>query len=135
MEIRKELTDEWQRSGVTDNQDFAALTDIMIKEWSEKTTREYKSHKGLKKESLRDNMTNMELVLNMLAEASATDMSKEADPIGIDESAEIAKQGASVAKAAREQYEKQSGKKVVSSLNAKHLKALKSSEDGDSNQM
>jgi len=124
MEVRKDLTDEWQRSGVTKSEEFATLTDIMTKEWSGKTTREYKNFKGLKKENLRDNMTNMELVLNMLAEVSATDLSRETDPLGMDESAKVAKQGGSVAKAAREQYEKQSGKKVVTSLNAKSLKAL-----------
>ena len=131
MEVRKELTDEWQRSGVTESRDFATLTDIMTKEWSGKTTREYRNFKGLKKENLRDNMTNMELVLNMLAEVSATDLSRENDPIGMDETAQVAKQGGSVAKAAREQYEKQSGKKVVTSLNAKKLKALKEKKDGD----
>jgi len=131
MEVRKELTDEWQRSGVTKTEDFATLTDIMTKEWSGKTTREYKKFKDLKKENLRDNMTNMELVLNMLAEVSATDLSKEIDPVGMPGSARVAKQGGSVAKAAREQYEKQSGKKVVTSLNAKNLKALKDKKDGD----
>ena len=83
MEVRKELTDEWQRSGANDTREFATLTDIMTKEWSGKTTREYKNFKGLKKENLRDNMTNMELVLNMLAEVSATDLSKEKDPVGM----------------------------------------------------
>jgi len=128
MEVRKEMTDEWQRSGVTKTEDFATLTDVMTKEWSGKTTREYKSFKGLRKENLRDNMTNMELVLNMLAEVSATDLSRETDPLGMTESAIVAKQGGSVAKAAREQYEKQSGKKVVTSLNAKNLKALGNKE-------
>ena len=103
----------------------------MTKEWSGKTTREYKVFKGLKKENLRDNMTNMELVLNMLAEVSATDLSKEVDPVGMTESVKVAKQGGSVAKAAREQYEKQSGKQVVTSLNAKNLKELKEKEDGE----
>jgi len=131
MEVRKELTDEWQRSGVTKTEEFATLTDIMTKEWSGKTTREYKNLKGLKRENLRDNMTNMELVLNMLAEVSATDLSRETDPLGMTESAKVAKQGGSVAKAAREQYEKQSGKKVVTALNAKNLKALKDKGDGD----
>ena len=131
MEVRKELTDEWQRSGIEDTKDFATLTDIMTKEWSGKTTREYKDFKGLKKENLRDNMTNMELVLNMLAEVSATDISRETDPLGITESAIVAKQGGTVAKAAREQYEKQSGKKVVTALNARNLKALKSKEEDD----
>jgi len=131
MEVRKELTDEWQRAGIHDTRDFATLTDIMTKEWSGKTTREYKVFKGLKKENLRDNMTNMELVLNMLAEVSATDLSKEVDPVGMTESVKVAKQGGSVAKAAREQYEKQSGKQVVTSLNAKNLKELKEKEDGE----
>ena len=131
MEVRKELTDEWQRSGVIETREFATLTDIMTKEWSGKTTREYKNFKDLKKENLRDNMTNMELVLNMLAEVSATDLSKENNPIGMAESSKIAKQGGSVAKAAREQYELQSGKKVVTSLNAKNLKALKSKDEDE----
>ena len=129
IEVRKDLTDEWQRSGVNRSKDFAVLTDVMTKEWSGKTTHEYKTLKGLKKENLRDHMTNMELVLNMLAEVSTTDLSKETDPVGLYESADVAKQGGSVAKAAREQYEKQSGRKVVTSLNAKNLKTLKEKED------
>ena len=131
MEVRKGLTDEWQRSGIEKTQDFATLTDIMTKEWSGKTTREYKVFKGLKKENLRDHMTNMELVLNMLAEVAATDLSKENDPVGMAETAKTAKQGGSVAKAARKQYESQSGKKVVSPLNAKNLKELKGKKDGE----
>jgi len=131
MEVRKELTDEWQRSGVKDTKDFATLTDIMTKEWSGKTTREYKSFKGLKRENLRDHMTNMELVLNMLAEVSATELSKDTDPIGMSESAKVAKEGGSVAKDARESYEKRSGKKIISPLNAKNLKSLKENEDGE----
>jgi hypothetical protein len=133
MEVRKDLTDEWHRSGIEDTRDFATLTDIMTKEWSGKTTREYKTFKGLKRENLRDHMTNMELVLNMLAEVSATDLSKETDPVGMAESEKIAKQGGSVAKAARKQYERQSGKNVVTSLNAKNLKSLKGEKDGDEN--
>ena len=93
MEVRKGLTDEWQRSGIEKTEDFAKLTDIMTKEWSGKTTREYKVFKGLKKENLRDHMTNMELVLNMLAEVSATDLSKDSDPFGMTETAKVAKQG------------------------------------------
>ena len=131
MEVRKDLTDEWQRSGIKDTKDFATLTDIMTKEWSGKTTREYKSFKGLKKENLRDHMTNMELILNMLAEVSATELSKDTDPIGMYESVKVAKEGGAVAKDARESYEKRSGKKIVTSLNAKDLKALKGNEDGD----
>jgi len=131
MEVRKGLTDEWQRSGVTKSEEFASLTDIMTKEWSGKTTREYKNFKGLKKESLRDHMTNMEIVLNMLAEVSATELSKETDPIGMSESARVAKEGGAVAKDARESYEKRSGKRIVSPLNAKNFNALKDKEDGD----
>jgi len=131
MEVRKELTDEWQRSGVEDTKDFATLTDIMTKEWSGKTTREYKDFKGLIKENLRDNMTNMELVLNMLAEVSVTELSKDIDPTGMAETTVVAKQGASVAKDARISFEKRSGKKIVSPLNAKNLKALKSKEEDD----
>jgi outer membrane receptor for ferric coprogen and ferric-rhodotorulic acid len=131
MEVRKELTDEWQRSGVQDTRDFAVLTDIMTKEWSGKTTREYKNFKGLKKENLRDHMTNMELVLNMLAEVSATDMSKDTDPVGINAVTKVAKQGGAVAKDARESYERRSGKKIVSPLNAKNIKALIDKKDSD----
>ncbi|MDR2599218.1 MAG: hypothetical protein LBC73_02975 [Oscillospiraceae bacterium] len=131
MEVRKDLTDEWHRSGVHESKDFATLTDIMTKEWSGKTTQEYKSLKDLKKENLRDNMTNMELVLNMLAEVSTTDISREVSPVGMHESTKVAKQGGSVAKAAREQYEKQSGKKVVTSLNAKNLKSLNDKKNSD----
>jgi len=131
MEVRNDLTDEWQRSGVHDSKDFATLTDIMTKEWSGKSTREYKSFKGLKKENLRDHMTNMELVLNMLAEVSATELSKQSDPFGLDESAKVAKESGAVAKDARESYEKRSGIKIVSPLNAKNLKALKEKRDND----
>ena len=131
MEVRKGLTDEWQRSGIKKTEDFATLTDIMSKEWSGKTTREYKNFKGLKKENLRDNMTNMELVLNMLAEVSTTDLSKEKNPFGIDESAIIARQGGSVAKAARKQYESQSGKKVITPRNAKNKKSLNDEKSDD----
>ena len=131
MEVRKGLTDEWQRAGIEDSKDFATLTDIMTKEWSGKTTREYKVFKGLKKENLRDHMTNMELVLNMLAEVSATDLSKESDPFGMDETKKVVKQGGSVAKAARQQYERQSGKNVVSPFNAKNLKELKDGNNGE----
>jgi len=129
MEVRKELTDEWQRSGIEDTRDFATLTDIMTKEWSGKTTREYKNFKGLKKENLRDNMTNMELVLNMLANVSATELSKDIDPVGMAETSAVAKQGASVAKDARVSFEKRSGKKIVTPLNAKNLKELKGGDE------
>lgn len=129
MEVRKNLTDEWHRAGISTAEEYATLTDIMTKEWSGKTTREYKTFKGLKKENLRDHMTNMELVLNMLAEVSATDLSRELEPVGMTETTEIAKQGGGVARAAREQYEKASGKKAISPLNAKSLKALPVKEE------
>jgi hypothetical protein len=124
IEVRKELTDEWERSGVKKGQEFAFLTDIITKEWSGMTTKQYKQHKGLKTESLRDNMTNLELVLNMLAEASTTEISKEKHPNTFDENAKVAKKGASVAAAARQKLELESGKKVVSKLNAKNLKSI-----------
>ncbi|MCQ2230787.1 MAG: hypothetical protein MJZ30_02900 [Paludibacteraceae bacterium] len=113
IEVRKELTDEWERSGVT-GQQYASLTDIITREWSGMTTRQYKEHKGLKKENLRDNMTNVELALNMLAEASTTEISKQKNPKGFMQSAEVAKEGGSVAKAARKQLESKTGKSVIS---------------------
>ncbi len=125
IEIRKELTDEWKKRGLKEGQQFAALTDIITKAWSEKTTREYKILKGLKKENLRDNMTNTELILNMLAEASTKDISAATNPKDFEESKQVAKQGGNVAKVARLELEAKTGKKVVSSLNAKEaLKAL-----------
>lgn len=118
IEVRKELTDEWRRGGV-ENQQYASLTDIITKEWSGRTTREYKRLKGLKKESLRDNMTNVELALNTLAEASATEISRQRNPQGYRQNAETAKSGGSVAKAARKQLESQLGHSVISSVKAK----------------
>lgn len=118
IEIRKGLTDEWKRGGVTKEVDFAFLTDLMSKTWSGLTTREYKKHKGLTKENLRDNMTNMELLLNALAEETATEISKERNPNGLSENARIAKEGADVAKAARTDVEKRLGKSVISSQKA-----------------
>ena len=114
IEVRKELTDEWDRAGVKEGQQYASLTDIITKGWSGKTTREYKQYKGLKKESLRDNMTNIELALNTLAEASATEISKARNPKGFKQSAAVAKEGGSVAKAARNQLESKLGRSVVS---------------------
>ncbi len=116
IEIRKALTDEWKRSGVADNQ-YGILTDILTQEWSGMKTREYKDLKGLKKESLRDNMSNMELVLNMLAEVSTTEISKEKNPKTLEENKSVAKQGGSVAKEARKQIELQTGKPVVTDEN------------------
>lgn len=118
IEIRKGLTDEWKRGGVTKEVEFAFLTDLMSKTWSGLTTREYKKHKGLTKENLRDNMTNMELLLNALAEETATEISKERNPNGLSENARIAKEGADVAKAARTDVEKRLGKSVISSQKA-----------------
>ena len=114
IEIRKGLTDEWKRGGITKEIDFAFLTDLMSKTWSGLSTREYKRFKGLTKESLRDNMTNMELLLNALAEETATEISKERNPKGISENASIAREGAEVAKSAREEAEKRIGHSVIS---------------------
>lgn len=119
IEIRKELTDEWKKRGVKQGQQFAILTNIITKAWSGKTSKEYKVLKGLKKENLRDNMTNTELILNMLAEASTKDISQGESPSTLDESAKIAKRGGNVANVARLELEAQTGKKVVTSLNAK----------------
>lgn len=124
IEIRKELTDEWQRTGITDNKDFAVLTNILTKTWSGKTVKEYKQHKGLKKQNLRDNMTSTELILNMLAEASTKDISQANNPNTFNQSMTIAKQGGNVAKVAREELERQTGKSVISSNNAATLRRL-----------
>jgi hypothetical protein len=123
IEVRKALTDEWDKSGVQQGQEYAALTDLMSRVWSGLGTREYKQHKDLKKENLRDNMTNTELVLNMLAEVAATDISLVRNPKGLEQSAQVAAEGAKTAKAARLQLEKSTGKPVVSKLNAKKLAA------------
>jgi len=125
IEIRKELTDEWKKRGLKEGVQFATLTDIISKAWSDKTTKEYKVLKGLKKENLRDNMTNTELILNMLAEASTKEISAATNPKDFDENKKVAKQGGNVAKVARFELEDKTGKKVVTSLNAKDaLKAL-----------
>ena len=118
IEVRKALTDEWDRAGVQQGQQYASLTDIITREWSGKTTRQYKQFKGLKKESLRDNMTNTELILNMLAESAATDLSREQHPQGYRQSAKVAKKGGSVAKAARDKLEQQLGHSVISPAKA-----------------
>jgi hypothetical protein len=119
IEIRKELTDEWKKRGLTEGQQFATLTDIITKAWAGRTTKEYKVLKGLKKENLRDNMTNTELILNMLAEASTKDISQAVNPKNFTESKEVAKQGGNVANVAKLELEAKTGKKVVSALNAK----------------
>ena len=121
IEIRKELTDEWKNIGLKEGLEFATLTDIITKTWSEKTTKEYKILKGLKKENLRDNMTNTELILNMLAEASTKDISQATNPKDLEESKIVASQGGNVAKVAREALELKTGKKVVTSKNAKNI--------------
>ncbi len=119
IEIRKELTDEWKKRGMKEGMQFATLTDIITKAWSDKTTKEYKVLKGLKKENLRDNMTNTELILNMLAEASTKDISQATNPETFEDNAKVAFQGGNVAKVARLELEQKTGKKVVTSLNAK----------------
>jgi hypothetical protein len=125
IEIRKELTDEWKKRGLKEGVQFATLTDIISKAWSDKTTKEYKVLKGLKKENLRDNMTNTELILNMLAEASTKEISAASNPKDFEENKKVAEQGGNVAKVARLELEDKTGKKVVTSLNAKDaLKAL-----------
>ena len=121
IEVRKELTDEWKRLGLKEGQQFATLTDIITKGWSDKNTKDYKKFKGLKKENLRDNMTNTELILNMLAEASTKDISQAVNPETFDENKEVAKQGGNVAKVARLELESKTGKKVVSDLSAKKM--------------
>jgi len=122
IEVRKELTDEWENRGVKKDQEFATLTDIITQAWSGKTVGQYKNFKGLKKENLRDNMTNLELVLNMLAEATTTEISKENNPKTFEDNRRIAKKGGEIAGDTRKQIEKQTGKKIVSSQNAKTLK-------------
>ena len=119
IEVRKELTDEWKRNGMQEGVQFAALTDIIYQTWAEKSAKEYKQFKGLKKENLRDNMTNTELILNMLAETATTDLSKERNPSGFAENAEVAKDGGNVARVARKQLESQLKRPVISPLNAK----------------
>jgi hypothetical protein len=115
IEIRKELTDEWKNIGLKESLHFATLTDIITKAWADKTTKEYKILKGLRKENLRDNMTNTELILNMLAEASTKDISQAVNPKTFDESKIIAEQGGNVAKVALKELEAKTGKKVVTS--------------------
>ena len=129
IEIRKELTDEWKKRGLKEGQQFATLTDIITKAWSDKTTKEYKMLKGLKKENLRDNMTNTELILNMLAEASTKDISAATNPENFEESKKVAKQGGNVAKVARKELEAKTGKKVVNAINAKEVLKILPKQD------
>lgn len=129
IEVRKELTDEWKRTGVKEGIEFASLTDIITREWSGFSTKQYKQFKGLKKENLRDNMTNLEMAFNILAEASATELSKQCEPNGFHEQKKVAKDGGSVAKAARQQLENKLGHTVISPRKAKDY--LPSLQDSD----
>ena len=128
IEIRKDLTDEWKRRGLQEGVQFATLTDIIYSTWSGMTAKEYKQFKGLKKENLRDNMTNRELVLNMLAELSTKDISESQNPESFAEHADVARQGGEVALNARKELEAKTGKAVVTSLNAKEAMRLKEEE-------
>ena len=124
ISVRKELTDEWTERGVWKGSEFAILTDEISQAWSGMTTRQYKNHKGLTKENLRDTMSTLELVLNMLAEATTTELSKAEEPEAFDESKEIARRGGSVAGNARKEIEAQTGKPVVTSKNARDFRML-----------
>lgn len=124
IEIRKDLTDEWKRHGLQEGVHFATLTDIIYQSWAGKTAKEYKQFKGLKKENLRDNMTNKELVLNMLAELSTKEISEAQNPATFDDHMDIARRGGNVAKEARLRLEQETGKPVVTPLNAKHILGL-----------
>lgn len=130
IEMRKELTDEWKARGIESEKDYAILTNEMTKAWSGLSVREYKELKGLKKENLRDNMTNIELVLNMLAEVTTTALSKQKQPETFDENKRVAKDGGSVAKNARTDIESRLGKSVISPLNAENKPELEIKEDG-----
>ncbi|MBQ5982095.1 MAG: Bro-N domain-containing protein [Prevotella sp.] len=129
IEVRKELTDEWKRTGVQEGLEYASLTDIITREWSGFSTKQYKQFKGLKKENLRDNMTNLEIALNILAEASATELSKQRDPKGFNAQKKVAKDGGSVAKAARNELESKLGHSIISSAKASDYLLLEEPKD------
>ncbi|RGU28039.1 BRO-N domain-containing protein [Bacteroides cellulosilyticus] len=129
IEIRKELTDEWKRSGLEEGIQFATLTDIIYQTWADKTTKEYKRFKGLKKENLRDNMTNKELVLNMLAELSTKEISETNNPESFNEHIDVARRGGSIARDARIRLEEETGQAVISPLNAKEVLRLEQNKD------
>ena len=131
IEIRKDLTDEWKRLGLQEGVEFAALTDIIYQTWAGKTAKEYKQFKGLKKENLRDNMTNKELVLNMLAELSTKEISETTNPETFPEHEDVAKRGGSIAKEARLKLEAETGKKVVTPLNAKNIHFIGNKTDSN----
>jgi hypothetical protein len=124
IEIRKELTDEWKKHGLQEGPQFAFLTDVIYKTWADKTAKEYKQHKGLKKENLRDNMTNKELIMSMLAELSTKEISEAVQPQTLDEHESVAKRGGGVARQARLKLEAETGKKLVSPQNAKQLRQI-----------
>lgn len=124
IKMRKELTAEWQERGITQEKDYAILTNEMTKAWSGLPVQEYKKYKGLKKENLRDNMTNIELVLNMLAEVTTTELSQKGKLITFKENKEIAKRGGKFAGETRERYEKEMGRKIISAANANDKKLL-----------
>ena len=134
IEVRKALTDEWDSRGVTQGLEYAILTDEITRAWSGKTTQQYKALKGLKKENLRDNMSNVELILNMLAEASTTEISQNEKPETFEENKNVARKGGKVAKAARVQLEETTGKSVVTSKNAKDLQSLPQPSDTNENE-
>lgn len=121
IEIRKDLTDQWKLHNVEEGVQYASLTDIIYQAWAGRTTKEYKQYKGLKKENLRDNMTNEELILNMLAELSTTSITKAKNPQTLDENKQCAKEGGNVARVAREELESKTGRQVVSPLSAKRF--------------
>lgn len=129
IEIRKELTDEWKRHGLEEGMQFATLTDIIYQTWADKTTKEYKRFKGLKKENLRDNMTNKELVLNMLAELSTKEISETNNPESFDEHIDVARRGGNIAREARIRLEEETGQAVISPLNAKTVLGLEQNND------
>jgi hypothetical protein len=130
IEIRKELTDEWKRRGLQEGVQFATLTDIIYQSWADKTAKEYKQFKGLKKENLRDNMTNKELVLNMLAELSTKEISEATQPETFDDHKDVAKRGGNIAREARLRLEEETGKPVISPLSAKdYLQIENQAED------
>jgi len=129
IEVRNELTDEWEERGIKEGLEYAILTNEITKAWADKDVKAYKKLKGLKKENLRDNMSNLELVLNMLAEASTTEISKEKKPTGLDENKDIARKGGNAAKQARLEIEKQTGKSIVSPKNAKSILGKESNKE------
>lgn len=129
IEIRKDMTNEWRRAGITDSRQYASLTNILTAAWSGKTVKEYKKFKGLKKENLRDNMTNTELVLNALAEISTTEISKATNPQGITVATDATIQGGNIARNARESLEKQIGRSILSPLNSNTPKLLDDSKE------